>query len=126
MRNYVPKESVYRMDKNRYGELNHFCMQYREKRKRLLAISRRIEQGFEQDSAVLEALLRDCRDMEAAAVQATPDECMAGHILRYVSAKDKPYLDTIPCGRRQFYEMRRKFFQALDKRRSDRGWAEYA
>ena len=66
-----------------------------------------------------ELLLADCEDMEQAAIEAAAGygTGMADYLLRYVTRADKPPIEFAPCGRRQFYDLRRRYFAALHLRR---------
>lgn len=56
-------------------------------------------------------LLRDCEMIEQAAIAADSDLC--AYILRNVTRDEGITTLKPPCGRRQFYEARRKFFFLL-------------
>lgn len=97
----------------RLRELEWFCRQYEEKRRLL-----RRRDGAGAWGALARA---DLEDMEQAAVEACGDLGLQREMLAYVSSADKPLIDWIPCGRRQFYERRRRFYVALHLRRVRRG-----
>lgn len=67
--------------------------------------------------------MRDVEDVEQAAVEAAGEVgcVMAAWLVGYVTCVEKPRVEEAPCGRRYFFEVRRRFFVALDKRRRARG-----
>lgn len=98
MRRYAIKLDKYNIDKNRYYELAAFCRQYEAKK-------RSSEDAQRRDAQLIE---------DAARETDAPNQ---NAILQNVTA-GIPYeqLQTY-CGRRQFYEMRRKFFWILNQRK---------
>ena len=127
MRNYVPDN--YEISKFRYMELLNFCRQYNE-------LKRKLENCYGVRSPILSDLPRSgaktsiverqadaaekYRDkidkIEAAAYKASDGSkeiYMA--IIRNVSTGVTYEHMSVPCGRRQFYEIRRRFFWLLDK-----------
>lgn len=126
--------SAYGIGEARYRELEYFCLQYGEKQALLRAVGPgrgwRVGDGGKgggmpgdptgEAVARRERLARDVEDIEAAAREAVgggPDAPMVGWLLRYVTRPDKPLLDQMPCGRRQFFELRRRFFCLLHVKR---------
>lgn len=83
-----------KLSKDRYIELKHFCLQYERFKK----------------SAPKNAEL-----MEQCCICAAPDwhEALLKNISKGIIYEHMP----VPCGRRQFYESRSRFFLELDKRR---------
>lgn len=134
MRNLVLKLDDYGISEDRYRELMFFCYQYPKKRAQICAMAREESSGIREarrggggDDPTLravirrEALLKDCEDVEQAVLEASGawgDVGIAKWLLSYVTKRDKPPIDTIPCGRRQFYDLRRRFFCALHVRRT--------
>ena len=99
MRRYAIKLDEYNINKNRYYELAAFCRQYPEKKR-----------------SGQPAQMRDVQMIEDTARET--DEIAQHAILQNVTA-GIPYEQLQPyCGRRQFYEMRRKFFWLLDQRKN--------
>lgn len=131
MKRPTPKLSDLGISEARYRELEYFCYQYKEKRlkaHRLLdPAPQRATPGRGSDvadptfqaAARRERLLQDIEDIEQSAIEAAGSHgtVLASWLLSYVTCRDKPPIDTIPCGRRQFYALRRRFFVILDGRR---------
>lgn len=127
MRNYVPDN--YEISKFRYMELLNFCRQYNE-------LKRKLENCYGVRSPVLSDLPRggaktsiverqaDAAEkyrekidqIEAAAYKASDgSKEIYMSIIRNVSTGVTYEHMSVPCGRRQFYEIRRRFFWLLDK-----------
>jgi len=72
---------------------------------------------------ISENLMRDIETIEASAAEAAEGcgDIIRKSLLAYVTQRKKPPVDLIPCGRRQFYAIRRRFFVALDRRRVGEG-----
>ena len=85
----------YNIGKYRYRELKYFCMQYADWMRSADAESKANRETLEQ------------------AARET-DPALAAYIVRNVTS-GIPYehLGIVPCGRRQFYQARRKFFYLL-------------
>lgn len=113
----------------RYMELSYYCRQYQQ----LLEQRDAIRAGFNdlrltgqprgnrtgdptaQRAERAIAISRKLEDIELAAIQADGNLC--AYILDNV-ARGIPYERLrCPCGRKQFYETRRRFFAILDERR---------
>lgn len=96
MRRYAIKLDDYNIGKNRYYELAAFCRQYADKKAST-------DPAQVQDAQLIEDA---ARETDAANQEA---------ILRNVT-EGVPYehLQTY-CGRRQFYELRRRFFWLLNQ-----------
>lgn len=117
----------YGISQNRYRELKYFCKQYREKQAQLASIteisspkSDYICGGSKSDKTANTAIrLADIKsDLEMIEQAAADTDTILGHYIIFNVADDVPfkYLNA-PCGRRYFYEMRRKFFYILSKRK---------
>ncbi len=119
------KLQKYGLSKNKYRELKNFCLQYREmiaEKNSYYGISAVRLTGVPGTGGIsdptfnvaarVEKLARDIRMIEQAAIEA--DASIWKYII-YNVADEIPYekLDKPPCGRRQFYEARRKFFYLL-------------
>lgn len=89
-----------------YRELVYFCLQYGEKREKAETEGSAPKRGN---------LLRDTAMIEEAAREAAPAFC--GELLRNVTAGTPYGKLKVPCGRRQFYDVRRKFFIILSQKR---------
>lgn len=118
----------YGISKYRYRELLNFCMQYDEKKARLSSLcslsSPRIYGAGgtnalsrpTEDTAVKKMKLeKELELIEQCAIEAGED--LYASILDNVARGIKYEYMCVPCGRRQFYEMRRLFFCLLSERR---------
>lgn len=117
----------YEISRERYRELKYFCRQYADKKAK--AAEARLPGGQALDgmphgSAVgdptarrAEKAMRYARDVELierCAADAAPG--YAKELLRNVTEGTPwEYLPAACCGRRQFYELRRRFFWLLDR-----------
>ena len=120
--------SEYGISKYKYRELLYFCKQYNEKKKKIselkwldainydsIGSSGKISTPTENKGIELAGLTRDIEMIESAAKEA--DEGIHKYILSNVT-EDIPYeYMPVPCGRRQFYLARRKFFYILSKKK---------
>ncbi|WP_145995747.1 hypothetical protein [Pygmaiobacter massiliensis] len=118
----------YEISKYRYRELKNFCLQYDEKKQRLAALrgigavtySNEPHGSGTSDPTAAKAeraqqLARDIELIEQTAMEV--DSVNYHSLLANVTAANLPYEYLSPaCGRRQFYEDRRKFFYLLDKK----------
>lgn len=123
------------LSRERVGELQRFSWQYREKKARIAA-----KRGGVNDSGIdgmphgkggisrptenvaLSIIdSRDARDVqmieEAAREAAGGSDALYICLIANVCDRVLPEHMSIPCGRRQFYEMRRRYFSILDKKR---------
>ncbi|MCM1273208.1 MAG: hypothetical protein NC225_12250 [Clostridium sp.] len=122
----------YNISKHRYMELYHYCMQYNEWKEEL----RDIEDGLRSPSkgqttscssksdktatiAIKRAeLSAKCKLIEQTAEET--DKNLKDYILAAVTRGDTyNYLSTVkgmPCGRRLYYELRRRFYYLLSKK----------
>lgn len=99
MKTYKPKH--YDISDKRYVELLNFCLQYDE-------LSVRHDKRSARKIAIIEEALQE----------ACPNETVRFYLrnaIRWGLAYEK--LGAIPLGRRQFYDLRRKFFHILDQKR---------
>lgn len=118
----------YKISKYRYRELKYFCLQYDEKKQRLAALrglgavtysNEPHGNGISNPTAAkaerVQQLVQDIEMIEQTAMEV--DSVNYDSLLANVTAANLPYeyLSTA-CGRRQFYENRRKFFYLLDKK----------
>ncbi len=119
----------YNISKERYRELKYFCLQYEEWKRQLSLCASLQPQKLTgmpnaknaisnptADAAVKAAELREkCALVEQTAIEA--DAELYQYLLKNVT-QGVPYeYMPVPCGRRQFYELRRKFFFLLSKKR---------
>lgn len=94
--------SAYGISKYKYRELKNFCLQYREKQRQKGSRAKQAEEDIcliEQTAAETSASL--CSYIIANVADGIPYENM----------------NNPPCGRRQFYELRRKFFYLLSQKK---------
>lgn len=119
----------YNISKERYRELKYFCLQYGEWKRQLsfgvslqpqkltgLPNAQNQTSNPTEDAAVKLYELRDkCALVEQAAIEA--DAELYQYLLKNVTQGIPYEYMPVPCGRRQFYELRRKFFFLLSKKR---------
>lgn len=130
----ISEKNKYYIDKHRYYELKHFCMQYNEWKKAYASCNESIifASKFEKEStsnipsditakyAIKRAYYASrIKIVEKAAMEA--DEFLYPYILKAVSeglsyTHLKAKLD-IPCGRDMYYDRYRKFFWLLSEAR---------
>lgn len=118
----------YEISKYRYRELKNFCLQYNEKKQQLTALrglgaviynDEPHGSGISNPTAAkaerAQQLARDIDLIEQTVMEV--DSVNYDSLLANVTATNLPYEYLSPaCGRRQFYEGRRKFFYLLDKK----------
>lgn len=131
----ISEKNKYYIDKHRYYELKHFCLQYNEWRKAYVACNDAIIFGskFERESSsnipsditakygMMKAHYdRRIKLIEKCAMEA--DEALYHYILRGVTeGVSYTYLKTkldMPCGRDMYYDRYRKFFWLLSEARN--------
>lgn len=126
----------YGISRERQKELEWFCLQYPSKKHELASLSTVSPRlygggggttiGDPTFRAVVrrERLLKDCDDVEWAANEAIGDDgdVLRRSLIQRVTRRDKMPMDFVPCGQRQFYQYRTRFFVALDQRRQNRGY----
>lgn len=129
------KLDKYSISKYAYRELKYFCLQYLEKKRELARLhsreyllhpmaydGQRGGSGQGDPTAVAgtrAALLSaDCELIEHTAIQAAP-EIYQWILLSVVEGIPYEEIGRVPCGRRQFYEARRKFFFLLSRKRGN-------
>ncbi len=123
------KLDKYGISKHKYRELKNFCLQYREKiaeRNSYYGISAvqitGMPKGASKDDATFNKVMRASKlsdDIELLEQTArAADAALFQYIISNV-ADNIPYeqMNNPPCGRRQFYEARRKFFYLLSQKR---------
>lgn len=130
----ISEKSKYYIDKHRYYELKHFCLQYKEWKKAYESCNDAIifTSKFEKESssnvtsditakyAIKKAQYAEkIKLVEEAAKEA--DDFLYVYILKAVTeGVSYPYLKTvmsIPCGRDMYYDRYRKFFWVLSNAR---------
>lgn len=133
----------YGIDKDRYHELKHFCLQYKGKKKKASAsldyklsavsygnsggyagkVSKPVEDAAVKHMTRVEKYLRDCRMIEESAMRAAS---LGGYrkawraILRSVTegmSYESVLLkyESVPYSKTDFYAVRRAFFYILDE-----------
>ena len=118
----------YSISGNRYRELKYFCRQYREKQSRLRAMteistpavqeggrSGRVSDATADIAIRREMLQKDLELIEQAAFEAG-EELYSYIVSNVADGVPYEYLG-VPVGRRQFYEIRRKFFFILSSKK---------
>ena len=130
----ISEKNKYYIDKHRYYELKHFCLQYNEWKKQYLNCTESIiyasslEQTFSSNVhsdltakyAIKKAYYGDrIKLIERIAKEA--DECLHVYILKAVTeGLSYTYLKSkmnIPCGRDMYYDRYRRFFWLLSESR---------
>jgi len=131
----LSKKNKYYIDKHRYYELKHFCLQYNEWKKAYAAcnesiifasnIERESASNIHSDITAKYAIKRAyyagrIKIVEKAAMEA--DEFLYPFIIKGVTeGLSYTYLKTkleIPCGRDMYYDRYRKFFWLLSEARN--------
>lgn len=92
------------LEKDEYLEIKYFCRQYDAKRKRM---SRNTAEGRR---AKVDVMLMDATAKEVS------DE-LSEYILKSVSKGVAWEQLNCPCGRRQFYDLRREFYKKISERK---------
>ncbi len=130
----MPKERDLKLDEydiswRRYRELKYFCMQYNEKKEKIKSIvglsavnysgtpgAKGVFHSQTETQAIKIAGLRnDIKLIDDTAMEA--DSTIYKQLLENITdGVPYEYLQ-VPCGRRQFYRARRKFFYLLSQKR---------
>lgn len=130
----ISEKNKYYIDKHRYYELKHFCLQYNEWRKAYASCNEAIifASKFERtpasnvpsDITAKYGMMRAHYDRRIKLIENTAreaDEFLYPYILRAVTEElSYTYLKTkleIPCGRDMYYDRYRKFFWLLSEAR---------
>jgi len=113
MSKIIKRGYTYGISRERYLELKYFCLQYSNKKKEIL--------DFEwQGKNILDTGKRDKLEKEIELIEDCA-KIVGVEIMEYILksvTKDISYeVLFVPCGRRQFYEIKRKFFKLLDEKR---------
>lgn len=116
------------IEADRYDELFYFCKQYKNREKRIESLYGLKGMGFDDmphgsdvgNPTEQTAIMIDKLKTENALIRKCAEEVshvFASYILKNVTEGIAyEYLEP-PCGRRQFYDMRREFFKKLSKER---------
>lgn len=127
------KLAKYGVSEWRYRELQYFCYQYKEKKamaERCLhpsavRLDREGRGGDVSDPTAAAMIKRERLLADVEAIEVCAKEAVRGNgpvaqaLLTHVTRRNPPPVDLLPCGRRQFYEARRRFFVLLDGRRGE-------
>lgn len=118
----------YEISKYAYRELRYFCLQYPEKKRQLRDCYSLSSHGFKgapsgggvSDPTQAQAfkairLSESCELIEQTAI--TVDSSIYQYIIKNVTTESEYRTLNVPCGRRQFYEARRKFFFLLAQKK---------
>lgn len=134
IRAQLSEKNKYYIDKHRYYELKHFCLQYNEWKKAYasccesLVFTSKFDGGpAKNDIGDLTAKYALKRARYGARIELIDrlvretDDCLYPYILRAVTENlSYTYLKTrleIPCGRDMYYDRYRKFFWLLSEER---------
>ena len=100
----------YEIDEYEYNELKWFCWQYDKKKRKI--------SNTENDSEK-QKLKKEIEMIDTALMLVSDSDLIISLIKKNVTQKNMPYekLGSVPMGRRQFYEKRRKFFWILKRLR---------
>ena len=127
-------EDKYGISDRRYRELVYFCLQYKEWKEWLGHNDGTVPgqsadvipggHGKHSDPVAVLAIKREqlqnkCKILEKAAEETSP--LFAKYIIKHVTNKEitYKYLNMVlhmPCSRKKYYELRKKFFWLLDKK----------
>ena len=127
----ISKKSQYYISRHRYYELKHFCMQYKEFKKAYNSLCEKIPGGVVQvnktDGAlkedesfyVRERYLNNINLIEECAK--LTDSTIGAYILKAVTEgltySSLRLNDSIPCCKDSYYELYRKFFYILSRKK---------
>lgn len=119
----------YNISKERYRELKYFCMQYDEKKAIIdYGIKSVTNDGMPHGNFSIsspvekQAMKNELAQKDISLIENTINETVQGEQMRkcllnaVTTGTTYEYMD-VPCGRRQFYEARRKFFYLLSLKR---------
>lgn len=135
IRAQLSEKNKYYIDKHRYYELKHFCLQYNEWKKAYANCSEAIlfASGFEKepcsnvpsDITAKYGMMKAHYDRRIKLIEKTAmeaDDFLYPYILKAVTeGLSYTYLKTrldIPCGRDMYYDRYRKFFWLLSESRN--------
>ncbi len=119
----------YNISGARYRELFYFCRQYNEWKQELSVIAtvkpqqltgmpsgkNDISNPTADAAAKRVELTAKCALVEQTTIETSPE--LYQYILENVTQGTRYEYMSLPCGRRQFYELRRKFFFLLSQKR---------
>lgn len=127
--------SKYGISKNRFKELYYWCLQYDEWRDELkyktdtvksieitdMPVAHCGSDATQQLAIRRTQLEKNCELIEQTAIEADPD--IYQYLLKAVTNEDVTYrymrmIMGIPCGKKMYYDRRRKFYWLLDQRKN--------
>ncbi len=123
----------YNISKHRFLELYHFCMQYKEWKAELQALTdtvkaigyseeikgSSIKSATEELAMKREELRQKCKLIEQTAIEADPElyqYIIEGVTEEYASYKYLSTVMKIPCSQNTYYERRKKFYWLLSRK----------
>lgn len=133
IRSELSKKNPYYISKHRYYELKHFCLQYPEWRSKYKSLEfqgipyspyafSRLSDISDPTAklALIKTIYSDRMDMVEECARQTDEEI--GPYIQIAVCEGCTYdkLNArlyVPCGRKKFYELYRRFFYILDKER---------
>ena len=126
-------EKKYNITKHRFAELYHFCMQYPEWKDELnyktdninsidisdMPVNHNNVSGVEKLALRRLQLESKCKIIEQTAIEADPE--LYQYILKAVTNEGISYnylkmIMNIPCGKKMWYDRRRKFYYLLSEK----------
>ena len=129
----ISEKNKYWIERHRYYELNHFCMQYVTWKKLYASIDTPSGQVVNyivsktnttgnptEKCAIARAYLKERIELLEKVAKDTDDILYDYILIAVTQGYTYNYLKTamnIPCGRQKYYELYRKFFWLLDKER---------
>lgn len=108
-------ERDYHISKYEHLELKYFCLQCGEKKKYIDSCRTK---GYSAMNSV-EHIVNSFNQIEKALKLTTDNEIIREYLRKSVITDTKFGLLDVPMGRRQFYELRRKFFYMLRELKKD-------
>lgn len=122
------KLDEYEISKYAYRELLYYCLQYPEKKRQLKNCYGLSSHGFQgapssgglSDPTAVMAMRaikvsESCELIEQTAIAVDP--VLYPYIIKNVTTETEYRYLNVPCGRRQFYTLRRKFFYLLAQKK---------
>ena len=107
----------YKISKNEYCELKYFCLRYSKMKQEIQSNGGSLVYGpiggYTISNKRIEQFERDVKLIDRALELSTDNEIVRGYLRRSVTENVRFESLDVPMGRRQFYELRRKFFYIL-------------
>ncbi len=133
MREVRPLSEKYKISKHRFFELYHFCLQYNEWKDILKSntdgVGAIVNDGLPHGNNTSDStgnigtlraeISQKCEIVEQTAIEAAPE--IYKYILKAVTNENVTYhylsnFMKMPCGKKMYYENRRKFYWLLSKK----------